>query len=288
MSDTINKLNEIINKSAWLVEDKEWIKNRKTKWRDLSRALKQDKKMSSKELAFYKSYYITGFLDAQVYESRCPDLYTLYLMMFHADQNESSLTNLYLQLVGYLCDERSLIGEFCRIQPSVSLGHSEKGYFDGKESVYCKLLYGETASDFSSTMEANSSLFFVGFCQESIELLLSENSYIHSIYFYLVDFSFYTAINTEFERAPNHVYISQFLQLIVAYEQLDPFKDSDLERHTSAWRLVKAVREKLQQSNLPDKLREMWEFTQTEKGKTQRFEYFQDRYPILKQLADSA
>ncbi|WP_111978176.1 hypothetical protein [Algibacillus agarilyticus] len=280
---------KLIDTSAWRLDDKEWVKNRKAKWRELSKVIKQDKKMSAKDVNSYKNYYLTGQLDGAESDRNYKEFNPIICMMFHADQTEKGLTKVF-EDCAFFRSELSFsryIEFFKRMSPTMSLGLNEQGYLDGNEAIYCKLLYGETEEQFSKLRESRNDLIFPAFCSASNSILLDQKYYIHSYYKYLLDFSFYCSNIVDYSWGRVSEEVDQFLQLIAYYEQLDPFKEVDEERYQAAWSLVNQVREKLQRENLPDELKTRWQYAQTPEGKAQEYEYYQERYPLLKQLTKS-
>ena len=117
--------------------------------------------------------------------------------------------------------------------------------------------------------------------------MLEDESYKYEAKQHLADFYFYTAHTAKFDVGNKAIYVGQFLQIICYYELLDPFKGVSEERHLRAWALVNKVRDKLTESDLPKPLLELWQHIQTEDGKHQVFEYFQEKYSELRKITNN-
>jgi hypothetical protein len=277
------ELNNKINKEAWHSEDVMWLRERKKSWKNISSQLRKHKALRPKDLKYYQNYFLTGELHEEADEFNYPPtVNATILMMFHPDQTETNLLSIYNEYLVLFREVRSdsALEFFLREISHYDFG--DEGILGGNEALYCKILCGTTSVDFSNLFETKNSSAFPGYCQKLIPFLLDDASYMNEVRQFLTDFYFYTAERARFDFGANPLYIGQFLQIICYYESIDPFKDNNEERHLRAWALINKVREKLTEPDLPKPLLDLWQYMQTEEGKHQVFEHFQEKYCELK------
>jgi hypothetical protein len=282
------ELNNKINKAAWHSEDVTWLRARKKSWKNISAQLRKHKALRPKDLKYYQNYYLTGELYEEADELNYPPtVNATILMMFHPDQTETNLLSIYNEYCILFREVRSDSALEFFFHELSFCDYGAEGILGGNESLYCRLLCGTTSVDFSNLFASKNPAAFPGYCQKLIPFLLDDESYKYEARQYLTDFYFYTAENARFDFGANPLYIGQFLQIICYYELLDPFKGVSEERHLRAWTLVNKVRDKLTESDLPKPLLELWQHIQTEDGKHQVFEYFQEKYSELRKITNN-
>ena len=278
------ELNKKIDKSAWHSDDANWLKQRKQQWKKLSAMLKKEKTLLPKDIRYFKNYFLTGELHQEEDEFKYPHTSNdVIIMMFHPDQSEANLLAIYN---AYHNNKPNIYSGKFFIRSIGGADFGAEGVLGGNEALYCKILFGTTNEDFAKLVAARNPSAFPIYCQGLIPFLLSDKSYIHTYQQYITDFSFYAARRTNYEFPRFIRLFNQFLQIICYYELLDPFKGIDELRYQRAWALVNKVRDKLKEPDLPQPLLDIWQHIQTSEGKAQVFTYFQEDYPILKQLTD--
>jgi len=279
------ELNNKINKAAWHSTDVVWLKERKKQWKKISAQLRKVKALRPKDLKYYQNYFLKGELHTEADKLNYPPtVNATILMMFHPDQTETNLLSIYNEYLILFKEVRSDSALEFFFHEISFCDYGTEGILGGNESLYCRILCGTNSSDFSHQFASKNPAAFPGYCQKLIPFLLDDESYIYEAKQYLTDFYFYTAENARFDFGANPLYIGQFLQIICYYELLDPFKGVDEEHHQRAWALVNKVREKLTEPNTLQLILDLWQQTQTVEGKSQVFEHFQEKYPILKKI----
>ncbi|MDO6612400.1 hypothetical protein Q4601_07555 [Shewanella sp. 1_MG-2023] len=298
----IEKLVDLINKTPWQLDNPIWIKQRKKDWAELSKTLRDMESFLPKDVRYYKSYYLTGELPE--IKDELKDLpehaNCTILLLLHPLQTEENITELYLTFCqlredannnkqanysNYRYRDKDFFFHRVLAKQNFYFKGNSQGVVHGLEEVYCRLLYGTTEQQWQELTRGNK-CSFGAFCSSGTLLLLNPDTYINDHYQYLGDFSFYMAPLQDYTFGRTPVEVNQFLQLIQYYELLDPFKGIDEERYQRAWKLVNLTREKLNTTELPELLQQMWDFAQTPEGKEATYSSFPKKYPILTVLTE--
>jgi hypothetical protein len=290
----IEQLVNLLDKSPWQLDNPGWVKQRKKDWTILSKTLRAMDIFNPKDVRYYKSYFLTGELMAIKDELKDTPQHANYviLLMLHPIQTEENLKVLYKQFQEFRtlkyddesrCADVKFFSYWVVPAQNKFFKGDEPGIFNGLEKVYCHLLYGESNKEFEAISWGNDHAF-EGYCHKLVFFLLDGDSYLNTIQQYLTDFSFYLCAKTDFDFGAVPVYVGQFLQVVYYYELLDPFKDIDKVRYDKAWTVVNAARQKLEGTELPDKLKNIWELTKSEKGKETKYRYFLKRLPVLEKI----
>ncbi|PMG77748.1 hypothetical protein BCU84_09890 [Shewanella sp. 10N.286.51.B7] len=298
----IEQLVDLLDKTPWQLDNPTWVKQRKKDWAELSKTLRDMGSFLPKDVRYYKSYYLTGELPE--IKDQLKDLpehaNCTILLLLHPLQTEENITELYFtfcqlrkdaknqQQTAYLddrYDDKNFFFHWILAEQNVYFKGNSQGVVHGLEEVYCRLLYGTTEQQWQEFTRGHKGAFGA-FCSANIKLLLNPDAYVSYHYQYLVDFSFYMAPQLDYTFGRTPIDNNQFLQLIQYYELLDPFKGIDEERYKRAWKLVNLTREKLNTTELPEPLQQMWDFAQTPEGKEATYSSFPKKYPILTVLTE--
>lgn len=283
-------LNERINKSAWLLEDKQWVKERNQKWKKLASFLRKGP-MRASDVKYYQTYYLTGVLPKPEDDFSHPqELNAVTFMMLHADQSEANLRSVYKHFIDVYstgdCDDESIgffNGLFSTHRDITSLTNGFKDIVNGQEELYIKILYGESETEFKLRHISKDSQLFIWLCS-SMMLILDESVYENHLDQYLIDFFFLAVEKTDFKRRGRFQDdFPRFLQVIAYYELLDPFKNVNELRYQKAWKVVNHLRARFNDPELYPPLKERWEFANTKEGRLTTYK-FNHEYPILEKL----
>ncbi|GGI90312.1 hypothetical protein GCM10007978_29900 [Shewanella hanedai] len=286
------KLNDKINKDAWLLDDKQWVAERKKRWRRLSAFLRKGV-IRPKDVKYYQTFFLTGLLHKPDDEFEYPhELCALILMILHPDQSEENLRGIYKYNVTLFnkgeCDDDSVDFFYRSIFGSArDLTNLEGGYrdiFHGQEELYVKILYGDNEDEYKLRRKSRGDQNFSSLCSSMMEFILEESAYENEFRQYLIDFSFLAVEKTDFkERGRMQDDMPRFLQTIAHYELLDPFKNVNELRYDRAWKVVNHLRDRFNEPNLYPPLKELWEFAKTKEGRLTEYK-FSHEYPILEKL----
>ena len=270
-----------VDKSAWQLDDKAWVKARKAQWAELSKKLKARDKttlplLEARTTNYWKSYFLTGELEstAHLVSSIGLEINPFFIMWFHPVQSEANLTQLLLKLV---CEFEST-GEDIRVN-TASYGLEvitrcyagqmsnpllgEDGVFAGQERLYLRLLFGTKELGFIS-----SESFYPlnhNFFRELSVYLLYPGAAVNWPELELVDFYLTTA--ARYEKPCNEIqqWRQRFtLQLIYYYDEIKNQLRPEPVFQRNAYEMVKKFKTAFEHSQLDDYLHQEWQFVTNE------------------------
>ena len=296
-----------VDKSAWKLDDKAWVKARKAQWADLSKKLKASDEsrhslLTAKTISFWKHYFLSCELPAtdHLLTFKNLDINPFFILWFYPDQNEGALSQIMERLVkaeqfSSAEKERVNIAQYgieiirrCSgLTKDPLLG--EEGVFGGKERLYLRLLFGTKDAGFISS-ERFSPLEhdFFRLCGG---YLLSPDADPNWPELELVEFYLTTASRYEKPRKEVHQWRQRFtLQLFYYFDVIKTQLRQDQQWQINAQELVSKFKTAFEQNQLNDYLHQEWQFV-TRELKNQLIPneqlLYENLYPIYERVMKS-
>ncbi|MBU2115208.1 MAG: hypothetical protein KKE94_15695 [Gammaproteobacteria bacterium] len=295
-----------VDKSAWKLDDKAWVKARKAQWAELSKKLKARDKttlplLESRTTNYWKSYFLSGELASTEHMVSLIglEISPFYILWFHPDQSEANLRQLLLRLIEIFeiggwdvrIDMAKYGQEILRrcsgLTNNPLLG--EEGVFGGKERHYLRLLFGTKEDGFISSerfspLEHDFFRLYGGY-------LLSPDADPNWPELELVEFYLTTASRYEKPRKEVHLWRQRFtLQLFYYFDVIRTQLRQDHQWQINAQELVSKFKTAFEQNQLNDYLHQEWQFV-TRELKNQLIPneqlLYENLYPIYERVMKS-
>lgn len=269
-----------VDKSAWKLDDKAWVKARKAQWTEMSKKLKDRDKttlplLENRTINYWKSYFLSGELASteHLVSSIGLEINPFFIMWFHPDQGEPNLRQLLLRLIeifeiggwdvrvemvkyGYSIINKCHFG--LRLQKNPVLGHA--GVFGGQERLYLRLLFGVKEDGFINAKIFGALLNF-NFFNWLAAFLLDVEADPNYPKLELVDYALFNSTSYEVPDVDWQLSLQRIvLQIILYFDEVKQYmRDDSLWQH-NATVAVNKIKTALESNQLAPQLQQEWQF----------------------------
>ncbi|MDP5188372.1 hypothetical protein [Rheinheimera baltica] len=275
-----------VDKSAWKLDDKAWVKARKAQWADLSKKLKASDEnrhslLTPKTISFWKHYFLNCELPSTegLLTFKNLDINPFFILWFHPDQSEANLRQLMSQLTEAFTnrggDVREDTANYCLslfsrcfdgfCQRNALLG--DDGVFGGKERLYLRLIIGNNTEGLIPTkwLVTLDAYFFDWFRM----FLLNPSAAPDYPHIELIDYYLATAEHFEMTQIDWKFWRQRLaLQLVYYFDEIKDQLQQEPEWQRNAQEAVNKIRSAFEHRQLVEILHCEWKFV-TEELRTQ-------------------
>jgi len=129
----------VINKEAWKLDDKEWVKARRAEWKEYEYNLRKILILEKEDFPYYKDYFLTGseagLAGFAPYEVALNSVIEMWL---HAENNIETFSNI---LDKYSTDIKNAQNFFLKNTPRPENDYKGVSHFNGKDINIYKTLF---------------------------------------------------------------------------------------------------------------------------------------------------
>jgi len=275
-----DKLLMLVDKAAWKLDDKAWVKARKAQWADLSKKLKASNEnrhslLTPKTISFWKHYFLSCELPSTegLLTFKNLDINPFFILWFHPDQSEANLRQLMSQLIMAFksCGEDVrkdtakhylAILYYCHtglgLQKNLLLG--EDGVFGGRERLYLRLLFGSKEDGFINSKIFGTLLDF-NFFNWFAAFLLDTDADPNYPKLELIDFALshsdsYDVPDVDWQLSLQRI----VLQIILYFDEVKQYMRDDSVWLHNATVAVNKIKTALENNQLALQLQQEWQF----------------------------
>ena len=286
--DRFDILTEAANPNCWKLDDPQWVKERKAKWKRLAGVLKSTRLgWSATDTQFYGEYFLTGkYLllrqpEPGYYQEVSKD-WSLFYLMFHPLQTEESL----LVLAEILARVNSYNKEHFYQTRLRDLHETYQLYPEVLEAgmdTYVRVLWGRDEAEYR--LRDWDDVTFHGVLSAVFNQAINPNFFDEVENQHRIDYCFAHVDKFDWSKFGFQDYELTQLATIAHYERIDPFRDVNPERHARAWQLVNHLRAKLNDPGCVDaELAARWADAKSDAARFWNHSRLERDYPVLGRL----
>jgi len=276
-----DKLLMLVDKAAWKLDDKAWVKARKAQWADLSKKLKASNEnrhslLTPKTISFWKHYFLSCELPSTegLLTFKNLDINPFFILWFYPDQSEGALSRIIERLAkaeqfhdpedvrvdmvkyGYSIINKCHFG--LRLQKNPVLGHA--GVFGGQERLYLRLLFGVKEDGFINAKIFGALLnfnFFNWLAAFSLDVEADPNYPKLE----LVDYALFNSTSYEVPDVDWQLSLQRIvLQIILYFDEVKQYMRDDSVWLHNATVAVNKIKNALENNQLAPQLQQEWQF----------------------------
>ena len=282
-------LTEVANPNCWKLDDPDWVKERKAKWKRIVKVIQSMEIIwSATDTKLYGEYYLTGSFrywdgGAPGYEKCVHNKSPLLFLMFHPQQDEESLLALN-QLYSRVTSKNKTALWYDRIDDHIHTAYQLcPEVLEAGMATYVRVLWGRDEAEYRQRDWEQ--VVFSGMLNAVFEQAVNPNIFDEVQYQYLIDYCFAHVDKFDWNKYGFNDYKRTQLATIAHYERIDPFRDVNPERHARAWQLVNHLRAKLNDPGCVDaELAARWAEAKNDAARFWDNGRLERDYPVLARL----
>ena len=255
----------------WLLDDKDWVKQRKVQWKAMESQLKSLQHLTRKNLVTLRSFFLTGHADWD--ELYLMDISHFILMRLHPKQTYENLKLIYdaTQTRWQMSETLKHLRLFYRVSVRSAQGDcydfGNEGMFGGLDEIYARVFYADPLHIEKKDCEGK--LF-----PKACEAKYFSESYLGYAAFFLLGITRYPYVKEQYlaetwyesfayaqKDISKHKNMPMFLQSIYYFDELN-----ELEETGSRHRLANELKTILDERPLPENLSKLWTSIKTPSG----------------------
>ncbi|MCL1039007.1 hypothetical protein L2750_17900 [Shewanella submarina] len=249
-------MTKFANPTSWKLDDPEWVKQRKVKWKRIAEAFKAvpERAFPAFDIKLYGEYFLTGrYREADLAKDKYFRGSGIIYAALHPDQSEEVLIAL-VELYSRVSSQHKSFGKRENFfGSSISSDRIFMAYpychevLEAGIETWVRVTMGRNQQEYQARLQGKSEF--------DQNLMICFNLMINPDYFaetpeqYLADHILTNIDSFDWEKGWIVNYVDSYLILVAHYERVDPFKGVDPERHARAWRIVNTLRKRFNETD---------------------------------------